>query len=78
MPTPEELAVLDDEQGNVRVALDWALGAEGDADVAVRIAAAAGSWWDMTGRWTEGRTQLGRVLAVAGAGSPALRAQLLF
>ncbi|CAA9559565.1 MAG: hypothetical protein AVDCRST_MAG49-2287 [uncultured Thermomicrobiales bacterium] len=72
------LARLDGADDNLRAALGWAL-ADGDATTALRLAAALWHYWDIRGRLTEGRAQLGRAVAAAeGAAVPAaVRARAL-
>jgi predicted ATPase/transcriptional regulator with XRE-family HTH domain len=72
---PRWVARFDDERDNLRVALDWAL-TRRDADLALRLAAAAWQYWLARGYGIEGRRWLDRVLALAGddSTSPALTA----
>ena len=56
--TPFEL-----ERDNLRAALGWALGPQGDALLGVRLAAATGRFWFEAGHLTEGRDWLARALA---------------
>ncbi len=61
----EWLALLAPELENVRVALGWALAAEGDATIGAALAAATARFWFEAGYFTEGRNWLGRALAQA-------------
>jgi predicted ATPase/class 3 adenylate cyclase len=68
----------DREHDNMRAALDWAVEC-GEADIALRLAAALWWSWVLHLRWSEARTWLERVLALPGAQPPtALRARVLF
>jgi predicted ATPase/class 3 adenylate cyclase len=57
---------LELEHDNVRAALDWAEGA-GEAETAVRTAAAIWRFWQLRGHLAEGRARLERILALPGA-----------
>src|SRR5207248_1873461 len=63
---------LDDEQANLRAALEWGL--EEDPALALRLAGALGSWWLVRGRWREGcgllEAALERGQSAAPAGAP--------
>lgn len=64
---------LSGEQDNLRAALDWAVGTDGDGSVALRLAGALWPFWEMAGLLQEGQRWLGMALAHAdGAPSPAL------
>jgi predicted ATPase/predicted Ser/Thr protein kinase len=66
------------EKSNCAGALDFFL-AQGNADLALRMAAALWPFWDARGYWTEGREQLNRVLlASSGAASRDARAKALY
>ncbi|HEY1421354.1 MAG TPA: tetratricopeptide repeat protein, partial [Candidatus Dormibacteraeota bacterium] len=69
------LRVLDEEQPNIRLALDWSL-AEQPEDAA-RLAAAMGVYWLMRYRAAEGVDWCNRALAVEGAGAEARAFALL-
>ncbi|MGW4275678.1 AfsR/SARP family transcriptional regulator, partial [Streptomyces seoulensis] len=73
----DRLARLDAEAGNLRSALDEAVrrAAAGNAEEAVRLAAALSWWWLLRGRLTEGRRALTAVLAAIAA--PGLELTLL-
>lgn len=60
------------ELGNLRVALRWSLDA-GEPDAAVRFAASLHHFWDMQGRYREGRGWLAQVLGLTGPVAPASR-----
>jgi predicted ATPase/tRNA A-37 threonylcarbamoyl transferase component Bud32 len=53
---------LDEEQGNLRAALEWSL-ESGEIEVGLRIAAALGRFWSTRGHMAEGRKWLGAALA---------------
>jgi len=62
---------LDEEQANIRLALEWSLSEQ--PDDALRLAASAGSYWWMRRHVAEGLEWLGRALEVE-ASSPEVRA----
>lgn len=65
------------EDANLRLALQWTRDhATSDPDGALRLAAALGWYW-YAGRQVDGRVQLTKTLAAAGAGAAALRARAL-
>lgn len=68
----EWLRRLDAESGNLRCALEWAVG-EGESSLALRLASSLGRYWVMRGRLREARRQLTAALGVedGGGGSPA-------
>ncbi len=68
------LARLDVDAENIRIAIDGCP-AE-DAAAGLRIAAAMGRYWDLRGRWSEGRSAYERLLAIPG-GDDAARASAL-
>ncbi|HSL97584.1 MAG TPA: BTAD domain-containing putative transcriptional regulator [Candidatus Deferrimicrobiaceae bacterium] len=70
------LEELDADHGNLRAALDWALGA-GEADLALRLIGSLGWYWLMRGHWAEARRWLDRALAMEG-GSDLARAQATY
>jgi hypothetical protein len=67
---------LEADQDNFRAALHWALEA-GEAELAVRLAAALWPFWERRGYPTEGATWLQRALALGSGPPPALRARTL-
>ncbi len=69
------LARLDEELGNLRVALAWAIQA-GRADQASRLVVGLWHYWHMRGDIEEGRRWVSQVLAVGG-GDPLTRARTL-
>ena len=56
------LAVLEHDHGNLRAALAW-FQARGEAEDFLRLAAALGYFWSMSGHWTEGNAWLEHALA---------------
>lgn len=76
---PDQRAWLDrleQEQGNFRAALGWALGPGGDQDLALGLAGNLNGFWYSRGQVAEGRAWLERALA-SGEGDAALRARCL-
>lgn len=67
------LAVMDLEQDNVRAALEWSLAQE-RVEVALRLAGGQMRYWQGSGRFTEAREWLTRVLDASGSAPAALRA----
>ncbi len=64
-PTPIPwLRRLDQEQGNLRAALDWLV--QHEPPTALRLCVALGAWWHITGQWREGRRWLEMALARTG------------
>jgi tetratricopeptide (TPR) repeat protein len=57
---------VEDEQGNIRAALDWA-SSNRDAETALRLAAAIWRFWQIRGQLHEGAQRLADALAVDGA-----------
>jgi predicted ATPase/DNA-binding winged helix-turn-helix (wHTH) protein len=70
MSDAEWRAVYLPELDNVRVALDWALGAAGDPAVGIALAGASGSLWQNLWLWDEGATRLEAAIARVGAQTP--------
>lgn len=71
------LAVLDCEHDNIRAALRWCL-ESGDADGGLGLAGRLGRFWELRGLYTEGRTWLIDLLALAQpAGRTPARARAL-
>jgi non-specific serine/threonine protein kinase len=64
------LTRLEGEHGNLRAALAW-FAARGEDESLLRLAAALGYFWSMTGHWTEGNAWLERALAADPRPSPA-------
>jgi predicted ATPase len=76
---PDQIAWLDRleaERDNLRTAFAWALECN-DADTALRLANALGSFWLVRGTVSEGRTWIDRALARTEAGPSAVRARAL-
>jgi predicted ATPase/DNA-binding SARP family transcriptional activator len=71
----QTLELLHDEQPNIRAALAFLSGSEGDRDAALMMAGSLGMFWHL-GRHLEGRQVLSRLVADH-AGSPAARALAL-
>jgi predicted ATPase/DNA-binding CsgD family transcriptional regulator/Tfp pilus assembly protein PilF len=67
---------LDDEHGNIREALGWAI-AHGRAELALRLASAMWPFWAHRGYFLEGRGWLERALARSDGAPPAARAKAL-
>ena len=68
---------LEEEHDNMRAALSWSLGQEEDAELALRMGAALGEFWDLRGYWSEGRRWLEEVLAKSSRTPTAARARAL-
>ena len=77
MPDAKWRATYFPELDNVRAALDWAFGAEGDAALGIALAGGAGEvWFDLTAH-SEGRRRLEAAAAQIGPDTPEVaRAQL--
>ncbi|HWD35876.1 MAG TPA: winged helix-turn-helix domain-containing protein, partial [Casimicrobiaceae bacterium] len=58
------------ELEHVRAALDWALGGEGDAGIAVALAGASAPLWTVHSLYGEGTQRLEAAAAVVGANTP--------
>ena len=71
----QTLRLLHDEQPNIRAALAFLSGPDGDRDAALRMAGSLGMFWHL-GRHLEGRHVLSRLVA-GHDGSPAARALAL-
>ena len=63
------LSRLESEHDNLRAAMAWAL-AQGDADLALRLAGSLHWFWFQHGHWAEGRRWLERTLDDPGAAAP--------
>jgi predicted ATPase len=68
---------LDEEAGNVRAALTWALEG-GDAEAGLRIMGALFRYWSIRGQLTEARRWLRQGLAQAASAAPAVAARAAF
>ncbi|MGH7432753.1 MAG: ATP-binding protein [Candidatus Methylomirabilales bacterium] len=66
------LGRLEAEHDNVRGALEWGMTEEGDAETALRLAAAMRWFWEVRGYWREGRNWLEQIVVRAGATAPPL------
>ncbi|MGH2405194.1 MAG: tetratricopeptide repeat protein [bacterium] len=66
------LGRLEAEHDNVRGALEWGMTEEGDAESALRLAAAIRWFWEVRGYWREGRNWLEQIVVRAGATAPSL------
>jgi predicted ATPase/DNA-binding XRE family transcriptional regulator len=67
---------LDIEQGNLRTALQWSLAEAQDASLGLRLAAALGHFWYLTGHWKEGRDWL-QLAKAQSSDQGAIQAQML-
>jgi predicted ATPase/class 3 adenylate cyclase len=74
---PVWLERLEEEHDNMRMALSWALGQGGDADLALRMGAALGDFWYLRGYFGEGRRWLEEALAKSSRAPTAARARAL-
>jgi predicted ATPase/DNA-binding winged helix-turn-helix (wHTH) protein len=61
-PALDWLAPLQPELPNLRAAVDWALGLDGDEALAIRLCAGAGGFWAMTGLHAESGPPLLRLV----------------
>ena len=69
---------MQQEYGNLRAALEWSRTAEGAEDMCLRLASALGLFWEVRGRFSEGRDRLSAVLAMPAAQArTAARAKIL-
>jgi predicted ATPase/class 3 adenylate cyclase len=75
-PDEEWVERMESEQDNLRSALSWWLDRE-DGASALRLAAAAGTFWRWRNHWTEGRTWLERALALAPDDDPVARVRAI-
>jgi predicted ATPase/DNA-binding CsgD family transcriptional regulator len=74
--TPAGQAEYDNVHDNARVALEWCL-AHGQAELALRLAAGQMELWQDSGRFSEAREWLEKVVAASGSAPAALRASAL-
>ena len=78
-PSVEWLEKVGPEIDNVRVALDWAFGADGDAQIGVELAACSYLQWYLLSLMPEGRSRLERATAALSGETPrSLEARLWF
>jgi len=78
-PSVEWLEAQAPEIDNIRVALDWAFGADGDPTVGIELAAASYPLWNLLSLMHEGRARLERATAALGAATAKrLEAQLWY
>ena len=70
MPDVQWLAVYSLERDNIRAALDWALGVDGDPAIGVAVAGASGALWAQLSLQSEGRQRLEAAVASLGAQTP--------
>jgi predicted ATPase/DNA-binding winged helix-turn-helix (wHTH) protein len=78
-PSLEWLEKLGPEIDNVRVALDWAFGADGDGQIGVELAACSYLLWYLLSLMPEGRSRLARATAaLSGETARPLEARLWF
>jgi predicted ATPase/DNA-binding SARP family transcriptional activator len=76
---PQQAVALNEiarRQDDLRVALDWAEAA-GDGDLYVRLACAAGWYWEIRSHYNEGRGRLARALELSELQQTPLRAKTL-
>jgi predicted ATPase/DNA-binding winged helix-turn-helix (wHTH) protein len=69
-PSVQWLEAQAPEIGNVRVALDWAFGADGDQALGIELAAASYVLWYLLSLMQEGRARLERATAALGPATP--------
>ena len=78
-PSVEWLEKVGPEIDNVRIALDWAFGADGDAQIGVELAASSYLLWYLLSLMPEGRARLERATAALSGETPrSLEAHLWF
>jgi len=71
-----DVGILDAEAANLRAALTWLTGS-GDAESALRLAAALGGYWNLRGHLSDGQEWLERTLAHDDGSRPIVRARAL-
>ncbi len=69
-PSVQWLEAQAPEIGNVRVALDWAFGADGDQALGIELAAASYVLWYLLSLMQEGRARLERATVALGPATP--------
>jgi predicted ATPase/DNA-binding winged helix-turn-helix (wHTH) protein len=72
MPDVDWYAMYLPELDNVRAALDWALGARGDATLAIALAGLSHALWARSSLWSEGRQRLAAASGQVGPETPQL------
>ena len=77
MPDAEWRATYVPELDNVRAAIDWALGVEGDSAIGIAVAGASGAMWAELSLPGEGRRRLEAASAQVGPGTPEVDQALL-
>ena len=70
MPDLEWTEAYTLELDNVRVAMDWAFGPDGDPALGIALAAGSGPLWSSSGLFSEGRRRLQAALAAVGPETP--------
>src|SRR5205823_1977747 len=68
---------LEQEDDNLRTALDWAIRV-GEVELGLRLASALWRFWDVRGHAAEGRERLARLLAVSEGVKPQVRQKAYF
>jgi len=68
---------LEEEHDNIRAALSWSLGQGEEAELALRVGAALGEFWNLRGYYGEGRRWLEEALANSSPAPTAARARAL-
>ena len=70
---------LETEHDNLRTALGWTLGRDGeDAELGLRLTVAMRRFWDIRGYWTEERQWLGKAIERSNDASELVRAKVLW
>jgi len=67
---PEQILWMDrmeQEHGNLRVALEWSKTADDGGELCLRLASALGYFWEVHGHFNEGRERLSAILQMQGA-----------
>jgi len=72
MPDADWYAIYLPVLDNVRAALDWALGAHGDATLAIALAGRSQMLWSRSSLWSEGRQRLAAASGKIGDKTPQL------
>jgi predicted ATPase/DNA-binding winged helix-turn-helix (wHTH) protein len=73
----EKFIQMKHDVANVRAALEWAFGRDGDPSLAARLAAASAELWFGLSLWTECRVWTGRALQAMDAGDRGTRRELM-